>query len=66
MLKGTDDQARQLIDDNFPAYQPWVDNIFSPEPSTEKTLFLVQLLTGFLLFLYCMHRLWVIRRGSRS
>jgi len=65
MFQGTDDQARQLIEDRFPAYQPWVESIFSPSDGTEQMLFFVQTLLGLFIFTYCMYRLGVFRRNSR-
>jgi len=65
MPQGTDDQARQLIQDNFPAYHPWAENIFSPSDSMEQMLFLAQTLLGLMLLVYCMHRLGVFRRTPR-
>ncbi len=65
MAQGTDDQARQLIQEDFPAYHPWVESLFTPEAATEKMLFLAQTLLGLCLFFYCMYRLGVGRRSPR-
>lgn len=65
MPQGTDDKARQLIQEDFPAYDPWVESLFTPEAGTEKMLFLAQTLVGLGLFLYCMYRLGACRRSPR-